>query len=148
MVTDHINGSLQPMYLIHIMSLYVSYCFYISYEFVWYENKANKWLLLINLQVLGLNPGSAFVCLHVQREVSLDTLSSSLSLKTCRLYLGWLETLNWLVDTLATCPGCTLPLLQCQLGLAPFPLQPSKDKWYRYRLDGLIFSSGLWNVSK
>ena len=58
-----------------------------------------------------------------------------LCLKTCSFGLAELETLHWRVwmwewmivsvcwpcRTLTTCPGCTPPLAQCQLGLALAP---------------------------
>ena len=48
----------------------------------------------------------------------------------------------WLVvccpcDVLATCPGLTPPLAQCQPGLASAPLPwPSKNKWYSWQMSG------------
>lgn len=38
-------------------------------------------------------------------------------------------------NKLVTCPGCTLPLDQRQLGLAPVPATVT-DKQYRFWLDG------------
>ncbi len=59
--------------------------------------------------------------------------------------VGFLQVLRP-CDWLATCPGCTPPLTQWQLGPAPAPCDPVKDKWYRWWMDGWM--DGGWQFHK
>ena len=83
-------------------------------------------------------PVSVFLCL----PFFFSSYSSAHSLKTCRFWLGWWETLNCecesypvcsCCDMLAPCPGYVPTLVHFKLGLAPAPPWPT-NPW----MDGFI----------